>query len=129
MQHLEGGCKMRNYSITVNGKIYDITVEKRGSSTAPKPPVYAPTLAVPVAMPKAAATTGHSTKIAAPMPGKIIAIKINVGDSVEKGQELMTMEAMKMHNPVLANTTGIVKELLVQTGDPVQTGSVLAVIG
>ncbi len=120
---------MRNYTITVNGKIYDITVEKRDGRATPKPPVYAPTLAVPDAAPPTAATTSRSAKIAAPMPGKIIAVKAKVGDRVKNGQELMIMEAMKMHNPILASTTGVVQEILVTAGDPVQTGSVLAVIG
>lgn len=128
---------MKNYSITVNGKTYEVAVEEKGGSVAPKvartptsAPAPAPVAAAPA--PKAAATPaagGAGTKIAAPMPGKIIAVKVSVGDSVKNGQELIIMEAMKMHNPVLASADGVVKEILVKAGDPVQAGTVLAVIG
>lgn len=128
---------MKNYSITVNGKTYEVAVEEKGGSAAPKVahtptsvPAPAPVAAAPA--PKAAATPaagGAGTKIAAPMPGKIIAVKVSVGDSVKNGQELIIMEAMKMHNPVLASADGVVKEILVKAGDPVQAGTVLAVIG
>jgi len=128
---------MKNYSITVNGKTYEVAVEeKSGSATlkvaahAPSSAPVAPVAAVPA--PKSVATPsvgGAGAKIAAPMPGKIIAVKISVGDSVKNGQELIIMEAMKMHNPVLASADGVVKEILVKAGDPVQAGTVLAVIG
>ena len=63
------------------------------------------------------------------MPGKIISLTVSVGDTVKNGQELLIMEAMKMHNPVLANADGTVKEILVKAGDAVQAGSPLVVIG
>jgi biotin carboxyl carrier protein len=132
---------MKNYSITVNGKTYEVAVEEKGGAAAPKAaaahtsapaPVAAPRpAAAPAPAPKAAAPSagGPGTKVAAPMPGKIIALKVSVGDSVKNGQELLVMEAMKMHNPVLANADGAVKEILVKAGDPVQAGTVLVVIG
>ena len=131
---------MKNYSITVNGKTYEVAVEEKGGSAALKVAAHASSSApvvpvVPVAAvpaPKSVATPsvgGAGAKIAAPMPGKIIAVKISVGDSVKSGQELIIMEAMKMHNPVLASADGVVKEILVKAGDPVQAGTVLAVIG
>ncbi len=133
---------MKNYSITVNGKTYEVAVEEKGGSAAPKAahaPVAAPAPAAvkpaapapapaPAAKP-AAPSGGPGAKVVAPMPGKIIAVKVAVGDSVKNGQELIVMEAMKMHNPVLAGSDGVVKEILVKAGDPVQAGSVLAVIG
>lgn len=131
---------MKNYSITVNGKTYEVAVEEKGGTAAPKvaahtaAPAAAPKPAAapaPAPAPKAAApsTGGPGTKVTAPMPGKIISLKVSVGDSVKNGQELLVMEAMKMHNPVLANADGAVKEILVKAGDPVQAGSVLVVIG
>jgi glutaconyl-CoA/methylmalonyl-CoA decarboxylase subunit gamma len=132
---------MKNYSITVNGKTYEVAVEEKGGTAAPKAaahttaapapaPKAAPAPAAPAPAPKAApATGGPGTKVAAPMPGKIISLKVSVGDSVKNGQELLVMEAMKMHNPVLANADGAVKEILVKAGDPVQAGTVLVVIG
>lgn len=123
---------MKKYLITVNGKTYDITVEEVGGSTSQRTAAHPLPPAAPVSALKAAVVKqvdGCSTKIVAPMPGKIIAINVNVGDSVTNGQELIVMEAMKMHNPVLASTKGVVKEILVQAGDAVQAGSVLAIIG
>ena len=129
---------MTVYSITVNGKTYEVAVEKKSSAPAAKvstpmaqaapaaPPVSAP--AVPAA-PAPSVAGGAGDKITAPMPGKIINVKVAVGDSVKKGQELIIMEAMKMNNPVLAVNDGVVKEIYVKTGDPVQTGAALIFVG
>jgi biotin carboxyl carrier protein len=86
----------------------------------------------PVTAPKAAPKTfngGGGATINAPMPGKVIAVKVKVGDSVKNGQELIIVEAMKMHNPVLTATDGVVQELFVKPGDPIQTGTPLISIG
>jgi biotin carboxyl carrier protein len=123
---------MADYTITVNGKSYDVSVEKKGGAVAPKAatpvatPVAttAPVAAAPVA-PKATAPAGTGATINAPMPGKVIAVKVNTGDSVKKGQELLIVEAMKMHNPVLAATDGVVQQIFVKAGDPIQTGTPL----
>jgi len=130
---------MKNYSITVNGKTYEVAVEEKGGTAAPKAAAQASTAPVqhaapaapaPVAAAKPAAPSGGpGVKVVAPMPGKIISLKVAVGDSVKNGQEVLVMEAMKMHNPVLAGSDGVIKELLVKAGDPVQAGTVLAVIG
>jgi len=61
----------------------------------------------------------------APMPGKIISVKVKVGDAVKKGQELLIMEALKMQNAIRTPTDGAVKEIHVKAGDPVQTGTPL----
>ncbi|MDR3591179.1 MAG: hypothetical protein P4N41_16120 [Negativicutes bacterium] len=66
--------------------------------------------------------------ISAPMPGKIISVKVSVGDSVTKGQELIIVEAMKMHNPVLATGDGVVREIYIKAGDPIQTGTALLLV-
>jgi biotin carboxyl carrier protein len=131
---------MKNYSITVNGKTYEVAVEEKGGSIAPKAATHAPAAPAPAAAKPAAPAPapaakpaapsgGPGVKVVAPMPGKIIAVKVAVGDSVKNGQEILVMEAMKMHNPVLAGSDGVIKELLVKAGDPVQAGTVLAVIG
>ncbi|MDR3587164.1 MAG: acetyl-CoA carboxylase biotin carboxyl carrier protein subunit [Desulfosporosinus sp.] len=123
---------MATYSITVNGKSYDVIVEKKGGGAAPAAkatptPVAAPApapVAAPAA-PKAAPVGGGAGIISAPMPGKIISVRVNVGDSVKQGQELIIVEAMKMHNPVLAAGAGVVREIFVKPGDPIQTGTQL----
>lgn len=85
---------MKNYSITVNGNVYDVTVEETAAGTAtaapnaaftaPKAAPAAAPKAAPAA-PKAASGAAGATKIVAPMPGKILDIKVNAGDAVKKG--------------------------------------------
>lgn len=125
---------MANYTITVNGKTYDVTVEKKASAAAPPavaPAVPAPVAAAPAPAPAPAAppTDAGDRAIIAPMPGKVIAVKVNVGDRVTKGQELLIVEAMKMHNPVLAANDGVVQKIFVKAGDPIQTGMPLIAVG
>ena len=130
---------MTTYTIVVNGKTYEVEVEKKGSSPVPKvstsAPAVTPAAPSPAPVPQAApvsptaAAGGAGNKLTAPMPGKVINVKVSVGESVKKGQELIIMEAMKMHNPVLAANDGVVKEIYVKPGDPVQTGAALISIG
>lgn len=74
---------------------------------------------------------GHrpfSGDLEAPMPGKVIAVQVAVGDRVAKGDEVLVVEAMKMENGVRAPKGGIVKALRVKVGDIVARGMVLAEI-
>jgi biotin carboxyl carrier protein len=66
--------------------------------------------------------------VSVPMPGKIIAVLVSEGDTVEKGQGLVIVEAMKMENEVRCPINGEVKEVRVKTGDAVEAGAVLAVV-
>lgn len=121
---------MTNYTITVNGKSYEVTVQKKkdSSATSVSLPTDSSTITpvVPVPVFKSQSSVGGETKnVVAPMPGKVIEIKVRVGDSVKKGQELLIMEAMKMHNPILAASDGVISELFVKINDPVQSGQPL----
>lgn len=125
---------MKNYRITVNGKVYDVTVEETGLGASAPVAVNAP-VAVPVATPavtatpKAAAGSGSGAgkiKITAPMPGKILAIKTSVGTAVKKGDVLMILEAMKMENEIPATEDGIVASIDITEGSSVESGAVLA---
>lgn len=123
---------MTVYEITVNGKTYDVTVQKKkvaSTTFASETKTVAPATPV-VSVPKTVAPvpTGGK-KITAPMPGKIMDIKVNVGDRVKHGQEMIIMEAMKMHNPILAANDGVITEIFVQVNDPVQSGQALLAIG
>jgi biotin carboxyl carrier protein len=135
---------MTNYEIAVNGKSYEVTVQKRrvvsaaavsvlktaAPAAVPVAPAISAAPAPVVAAPKAASAAGSAGAIVlAPMPGKVIAVKVNIGDSVKKGQELLIMEAMKMHNPILAAREGIIHELLVKVNDSVQSGQKLLSVG
>jgi biotin carboxyl carrier protein len=66
--------------------------------------------------------------VSVPMPGKIIAVLVSEGDTVEKGQGLVIVEAMKMENEVRCPINGEIKEVRVKPGDAVEAGAVLAVV-
>ena len=102
---------MKNYTITVNGNVYDVTVEENGAGAAP----VAPRAAAPVAAPKAAAPAAAPKKAA-------------VGQAVKKGDAVLTIEAMKMEIPVVAPEDGTVASINVAVGDAIESGAVLATL-
>ena len=122
---------MKNYSITVNGNVYDVVVEE-GASTgapvaaAPKAPKAAPK-AAPAAAPKAAAGAG-SIKVEAGAAGKVFKIEAKVGQAVKAGDAIVVVEAMKMEIPVVAPQDGTVASIDVAVGDPVEAGALLATL-
>lgn len=123
---------MKNYTITVNGNVYDVTVEEGASTGAPvvSAPKAAPKAAAPAlkaAAPAAGGTAG-SVKINAPMPGKIVAVKANPGDKVTKGQVILVLEAMKMENDVVAPQDGTVASVNVAVGSSVESGETIATL-
>ena len=122
-----GDNDMKNYTITVNGNVYDVTVEEGASTGA----VSAP--AAPKAAPKAAAKpaatgTAGSVKINAPMPGKIVDVKVKVGDAVKKGQTVLVLEAMKMENDIVAPEDGTVASINAAVGSTVEAGETIATL-
>ena len=121
---------MKNYTITVNGNVYDVTVEENGSTgaTAPAPrKMAAAPKAAPAAAPKAAGAAG-SIKVEAPVAGKVFKIEANVGASVKRGDTILILEAMKMENPIVAPEDGTVASIDVAVGDAVESGAVLATL-
>jgi biotin carboxyl carrier protein len=68
-------------------------------------------------------------EVTMPMNGKVIDVRVQVGDSVEEDLELIIIEAMKMELPVVAPEGGTVKEVRAKVGDSYQTGDVLVVLG
>lgn len=125
---------MKNYRITVNGTSYDVTVEELSGGVAPAAapvaaPVSAPAPAAAPAPAKAAPAGGAgSIKVSSPMPGKILAVKANVGDSVKKGQVILILEAMKMENEVVAPEDGTIASIDVTVGASVESGDTLATL-
>lgn len=122
---------MKNYTITVNGNVYDVTVEEGAGSGAPvvSAPKAAPKAApAPKAAAPAATGAAGSVKVNAPMPGKIVAVKANAGDKVTKGQVILVLEAMKMENDVVAPQDGTVASVNVAVGSSVESGETLATL-
>jgi len=142
---------MKKFKITVDGNTYEVEVEelnggiaplvskpapkpvlRETSSTTPKPvPKSAskPAAPKPALKPKASATPAGGEEVNAPMPGKILQLKVKEGDSVSEGDTLLILEAMKMENEIVANASGSVKKINVAVNDMVDTGDVLLVIG
>ena len=118
---------MKNYTITVNGNVYDVTVEEGTGSTAGAAKAAAPKAAAPKAVPKAAAPAGAQgvVKVNAPMPGKILKVNVNAGAAVKKGDVLLVLEAMKMENEICAPQDGTVATVECAAGDSVESGKVL----
>lgn len=117
---------MKNYTITVNGNVYDVTVEEGGAGAAA--PVAAPKAApkvAPKAAPKAAAAAG-GVAIKASLPGKVVKIEANVGQAVKAGDNVVVLEAMKMEVPVVAPQDGTIASIDVAVGDQVESGDALA---
>lgn len=137
---------MRRFLIKVNGKDYDVCVEEIGAGApaapaavaAPVPapaPVAAPAAAesaapAPAAAPAApAAVPADGTKTEAPMPGNIIEVRANVGDTVAEGDVVIILEAMKLENEIMAPCAGKILSINVNKGDMVNSGDILFVVG
>lgn len=120
---------MKNYRITVNGNVYDVTVEETGATaSAPVAPVAsAAPKAAPAKAPAATGTQG-ATKVNAPMPGKILSVKVKVGATVKRGDVILILEAMKMENEVVAPADGTIASVDVNEGATVEAGDVLATL-
>ena len=117
--------------VTVNGEEYTVEWEK---PVEEKPivkvqPVAAKPAPAPAAKPAAATAAVDGYAIKTPLPGVIIDVKVNVGDTVAKGQTVVVLEAMKMENNINADRDGKVTDIRVAKGDTVADGAVLVVLG
>ena len=124
---------MKNYTITVNGSVYDVVVEEGQTSGAPKAAAPAAPRAVPKAAPAPAAApaaggAAGSVKIESGAAGKVFKIEANVGQAVKKGDAVVIVEAMKMEIPVVAPQDGTVASINVAVGDAVEAGALLATL-
>lgn len=118
---------MKTYTITVNGNVYDVTVEEGQTSGVVAAPVKAaaPKAAPKAAAPKAASGAAGAVKIEAPMQGKILKVNVSAGAAVKKGDCVAVLEAMKMENEIFAPQDGTVASVECSVGDTVETGKVL----
>lgn len=123
---------MKSYTITVNGNVYDVTVEENagGASTAPAaaPRRAAAPAAAPAPAAKPAASGAGSIKIEAGAAGKVFKIEKKVGDAVKAGDTVLILEIMKMETPVVAPKDGTVASIDATVGDQVEAGALLATL-
>lgn len=115
---------MKKYRVNVNGSLYEIEIEEMDAPAAKRAPAPAP---APAAKP-AAAPVGAGTKVNAPMPGTILDVKVQAGQSVKRGQVLVILEAMKMENEIQAPCDGKITGVNVRKGDSVETAALLCTI-
>ena len=113
---------MKNYTITVNGNVYDVTVEENGNGAAAAP------VAAPKAAPKAAAPAAGAgaVKVTASVPGKVVKVAASVGQAVKAGDSVVILESMKMEIPVVAPQDGTIASIDVAEGASVENGDTLA---
>ena len=119
---------MKTYTITVNGNVYNVTVEEGQTSGAPAAAPVAAPKAAPAAAPKAAApaAAAGSVKVTAGAAGKVFKVEASVGQAVKAGDPVIILEAMKMEIPVVAPQDGTVASIDVAVGDAVEAGATLA---
>lgn len=140
------------YVVKINGKEYDVEVEKlggpyqsltRGTAYMQTPVAYAPSqlASTPSPAPAPVASTptpapspspapvrsGSGADITSPMPGKVFKLVAKEGDIVSEGQVILILEAMKMENEIVATSSGAVS-FVKKEGDMVETDDVLAII-
>lgn len=138
------------YTATLNGKQYEVELERIdacepmprygeapaaapapvAAPAAPSAPAPAPAPAAPAPAPAApaAAPAAGATTVEAPMPGKILNIKVSAGQAVKFGETVIVMEAMKMETEIVAPADGTVAQILVKAGDAVDTGAALVTL-
>ena len=106
---------MKVYKVKVNGKVYEVELESISLDEKP--------------ITKAPVNDASGVNLNAPMAGSILEVKVKVGDTVQEGDVICILEAMKLENEVVANHSGVVKKLAVSKGETVQNGQLIAIIG
>ena len=121
--------------VTVNGKPFEVEIRKEGVATRPVSRPVTPVQPTPTPTPvqhapaTPAPAAGKGVKVTAPLPGTINDICVKVGDTVNEGDTVVVLEAMKMQNSIEAECAGKVTSILVNKGDTVMEGAALITIG
>lgn len=134
---------MKKLRVTIDGKVFDVTVEILDDASAPLPQATLPSTAAPTATvtpvpakPTAAATPPASGgngpaapgSVASPLSGKVVSIDVSVGQQVEEGTQVATIEAMKMNTYVYASGAGRVSQVFAKAGEAIEEGAPLLAI-
>jgi biotin carboxyl carrier protein len=121
-----GDLQSRPVMVTVDGETFAVHPESSGAQLLPAAPAGSAAPCPPAVQSVVRAVAVSSAKVmAAPIPGTIVAVLVKAGDSVKTGQELCTLEAMKMKNAIRANRDGTIANVLVANGDSVKHGQPL----
>jgi len=124
-----GDLNARPILATIDGEVMEVWPDETQAPEAPAAVVQraAPAFEAPVpaARPAAAANVDRNKSVVAPIPGTIVAVQVKEGDSIKPGQELLSLEAMKMKNLIRATRAGTIARILVKTGDRVTQGQPL----
>ena len=113
---------MKTYKVKVNGKLYEVQLEAVSES--------AETISAPAkTQAPAPVVSAGASAVEAPIAGKVLSIKVNVGDTVKKGQVVAIIEAMKLENEIPASADGVVKEICVSVGAVVNNKDKLIILG
>lgn len=118
---------IRKFTIKIDGKVFEAEVEEIGGSTPAAAATAAPRPAAPVS--QQVISSGSGNAVIAPMPGKIVTVKVKKGQQVQAGETVLILEAMKMEQEIKSNTSGVVNEILVNDGDTVKKEQALIFIG
>lgn len=106
---------MEKYKVTINGKVYEVEVEKMEGTTTPS--------AAPAPTPASSAATGDTLK--APIQGTVLKINVKPGQSVSAGEVVCVIEAMKLENDIVSDRDGVIGEVFVREKDTVDNGQEL----
>lgn len=130
---------VKKFRITIDGEIFEVSVEEienkplrlenirevKESAPVTKESIETKVNNAPKTIEKPqeeAVTESRGTKtVTAPLPGKILKVNVAPGSKIKKGDVLMTIEAMKMENEILASTNGTINKVFVETGNNVET--------
>ena len=130
VEELEAG----KTKVTVNGKVYEVETEAPkaapvAAKSAPKPAAAPAAPAAPKAEAKPAAAPAAGLQVKSPLPGSVIKVLVSEGQTVKKGDTLLTLESMKMENAIMAEADGTVKQIAVTPGQNVMQDDLLIALG